>query len=142
MIQKNEVVILLVDDDATDRELFVEAAKTSGIPCRVEELSNGLEVIKHLEEAKTIPAFIMLDLNMPLKDGRETLKELKAHKKLRHIPVLVMSTSNAHFDVLQSYEHGAGMFVSKPHDFEELTEMLKCLLTLASKYVSFPEVNR
>lgn len=137
MIKEKEISVLLIDDDATDRELFREAVAESKMLCVVEELSNGLDVIAHLESAKTIPDMILLDLNMPLKDGRETLRELKNHRELQFIPVIILSTSNAYFDVAQSYQYGASLFLSKPHDFGELTDMVTTLLQLASRYTSF-----
>jgi len=132
------IQILLADDDATDRELFSEALSNTGLTVRLEEVSDGAECLRFLQQDAFRPDIIFLDLNMPVKDGRETLREIKSHKDLQSIPVVILSTSNAPFDVKQSYQDGANFFVSKPHDFHELVEMLGYLLKLGSKYISFP----
>jgi CheY-like chemotaxis protein len=133
------ISILLADDDAVDRELFSEALKSTRVKYKLSEVSGGEEVLTHLNSNPDKPDLIILDLNMPVKDGRETLKELKANKNFKCIPVVILSTSNSHFDVLFSYDNGASLFLSKPHSFHDLVEMLDMLLSLSSKYISFPE---
>lgn len=129
---------MLVDDDATDRELFREAIQLSGCNCTVAEAANGEEALAALGNGR-LPDLIILDLNMPVKDGRETLKEIRAGHHLRCIPVCVMSTSSAHFDVQRAYENGANLFLVKPHDFRQLTEMIRSLLGLFQQFVTLPE---
>ena len=141
MTRSKNLNILLVDDDAVDRELFREALLKTSIKCVLNEASGGEEAIRFLENQGGVPALIVLDLNMPLKDGRQTLKEIKASKDFKHIPVVVLSTSNSYFDVLQSYEAGASLFLEKPHDFNDLTDMLLHLLSLTGKYASFVKKN-
>ena len=136
MKQTKNLDILLVDDDSVDRELFIDALLTLSFKGSINEAEGGNEALRYLKAAPQTN-LVILDLNMPLKDGRETLRELKADKKLRHIPVVVLSTSNSHIDVQESYESGACLFMEKPHDFDELKEMLRCLICLVSKYVSF-----
>jgi CheY-like chemotaxis protein len=131
------IQILLADDDAVDRELFSEALKSTRVKFRLEEVQGGEEVFTHLNSTSVKPDLIVLDLNMPVKDGRETLKELKANKNFKYIPVIILSTSNSHFDVLFSYDNGASLFLTKPHSFHDLVEMLDLLLSLSSKYISF-----
>ena len=131
------IQILLADDDAVDRELFSEALKSTRVKYRLNEVPGGEEVFTHLNAHNEKPDLIILDLNMPVKDGRETLKELKANKNFKFIPVVILSTSNSHFDVLFSYDNGASLFLTKPHSFHDLVEMLDLLLSLSSKYVSF-----
>jgi CheY-like chemotaxis protein len=133
------ISILLADDDAVDRELFSEALKSTRVKYKLNEVPGGEEVFTHLNSHSNKPDLIVLDLNMPLKDGRETLKELKADKKFKRIPVVMLSTSNSHFDVLFSYDNGASLFLTKPHSFHDLVEMLDLMLLLSSKYISFPE---
>lgn len=132
--------ILLVDDDALDRELFVDAIRLAGKSYRVVEAEHGEQALEYLHAATALPHLIILDLNMPVKDGRATLKELKADKRFRSIPVCIMSTSGAHFDISNAYENGANLFLVKPLDFKLLIEMLSSLLTLFDKYVSFPSL--
>ena len=130
--------LLLVDDDATDRELFAEAMSLVGGDHKIQEAQNGEVALDYLQAANRLPDLIMLDLNMPIKDGRETLMELKAHPRLRHIPVCIMSTSSSPFDIESAYDTGANLFLVKPHDFKKLIEMLTSLLTLFSNYVTLP----
>jgi CheY-like chemotaxis protein len=76
---------------------------------------------------------------MPVMGGREALKDIKRHPSFKSIPVCIMSTSSAHFDVVNAYDAGANLFLVKPLDFKELIDMLSNLLTLFSKYVTLPE---
>lgn len=130
--------ILLVDDDALDRELFVDAIGLSGKIYKVAEAENGEKALQYLQSASTLPNLIILDLNMPVKDGRATLKEIKAHPRFKSIPVCIMSTSSAPFDISNAYENGANLYLVKPMDFKLLIEMVSSLLTLFHKYVTFP----
>jgi two-component system, chemotaxis family, response regulator Rcp1 len=138
-VRDNKLQILLVDDDPTDRELFVDAINLSGKKYSVAEAANGEEAISFLNNAESLPQLIILDLNMPVKDGRETLKEIKQHHLFKSLPVCIMSTSSAHFDVENAYQNGAALFLVKPFDFKELIEMLTSLLTLFNKYVTLPD---
>jgi CheY-like chemotaxis protein len=139
-LRSNKTIqILLADDDAVDRELFSEALKSTQVKFKLDEVPGGEEVFTHLNNTLQKPDLIILDLNMPVKDGRETLKELKANKNFRCIPVVILSTSNSYFDVRHSYDSGASLFLTKPHSFHDLVEMLNLLLSLSSKYVSFTD---
>jgi CheY-like chemotaxis protein len=133
------IQILLADDDAVDRELFSEALKSTQVKFKLDEVPGGEEVFTHLNSNAQRPDLIILDLNMPVKDGRETLRELKANKNFKYIPVIILSTSNSHFDIRYSYDSGASLFLTKPHSFPDLVDMLRVLLTLTSKYVSFAD---
>lgn len=130
--------LLLVDDDAIDRELFADAIGMVERGHTIEEAQNGEEAIRYLDATDRLPDLIILDLNMPVKDGRATLLHLKAHPRLRNILVCILSTSGAPFDVENAYTTGANLFLVKPFDFKKLIEMLTTLLTLFSKYVSLP----
>jgi len=130
--------ILLVDDDAIDRELFIDAINLVGKSYNVIEAENGEKAIDYLNAAHKLPQLVILDLNMPVKDGRATLHEIKTHKFFRSIPVCIMSTSSAPFDISHAYENGANLFLVKPLDFKLLIEMLSSLLTLFNKYVTLP----
>jgi CheY-like chemotaxis protein len=131
-----ELSILLADDDPVDRELFIEGMNDTGARFKVTEVENGEELLQHLTAAISLPDFIILDLNMPVKDGRETLKELKASDAWRQIPVFVLSTSNARFDVELACNTGANLFLVKPHGYKEIVEMLQHLFSLFTKYVA------
>ena len=134
--QVRELTILLADDDPVDRELFIEGMNETGAKFKVDEVENGEELLHHLSAAKTLPDLIILDLNMPVKDGRETLKELKTSLIYRHIPVFILSTSSARFDVELACHSGANLFLVKPHGYREIVEMLNSLFTLFGKYVA------
>ncbi len=130
--------ILLVDDDVIDRELFIDAMNMTEKKFDITEASNGEEGVEYLKRTERLPDLIFLDLNMPVKDGRETLKEIRANNKFKSIPVCILSTSSAHFDVLNAYDAGANLFLVKPLDFGELVEMTSSLLKLFEKYVTLP----
>jgi len=136
MKRDHKFEILLIDDDPVDRELFIDAISKIEINCAIREAAGADEAIQLLTGDKH-PNIIILDLNMPLKDGRQTLKELKSRTDFRHIPVIILSTSNSLFDIREAYESGAALFLEKPHDFQELVEMLQYLLPLAGKYALF-----
>jgi DNA-binding response OmpR family regulator len=130
--------ILLVDDDALDRELFIDAINLSVKNQIVIEAENGEEALKYLHSTTQLPQLIILDLNMPVKDGRATLQEIKTHAEFKKIPVCIMSTSSSEFDVISAYSGGANLFLVKPFEFNQLIEMLGSLLTLFDKYVTLP----
>lgn len=131
-----ELSILLADDDPVDRELFIEGMNETGTRFQVAEVENGEELLGYLANAASLPDFIILDLNMPVKDGRETLKELKSSETFRRIPVFILSTSNARFDVELACNTGANLFLVKPHGYKEIVDMLQNLFSLFSKYVA------
>lgn len=133
---KKELSILLADDDPLDRELFIEGMNETGYDFKVTEVENGEELLSHLSETADKPDLIILDLNMPVKDGRETLKDLKNSEEFRQIPVFILSTSNARFDVELACNTGANLFLVKPHGYKEIVEMLNSLFTLFGKYVA------
>lgn len=130
--------LLLVDDDAVDRELFTDAIKLIGKTYKVTEAANGEEALKFLNETTRLPGLVILDLNMPIKDGRDTLRQIKTNPRFKSLPVCIMSTSSSQFDIRNAYENGANMFLVKPLDFKQLIEMLTAILTLFSKYVTLP----
>lgn len=129
--------VLLVDDDAVDRELFIDAINAMGRSYNIHEAANGEIALEYLQGCNNLPEVIILDLNMPVKDGRETLKDIKNNPLLKAIPVCIMSTSSAHFDVQYAYNEGASLFLVKPMDYKQLIEMVSLLLTLFGKYVTF-----
>jgi two-component system, chemotaxis family, response regulator Rcp1 len=130
--------ILLVDDDATDRELFSEALQSAAPQHVLTEAANGEEALEVLAAAETLPDLILLDLNMPVKDGRETLIDIRKDPKLRCIPVCILSTSSAHFDVQKAYNDGANIFLVKPLEFSALTGLIEILGSLFTKFAVLP----
>jgi CheY-like chemotaxis protein len=136
--QKQTLRILLVDDDATDRELFADALSQAAPGHLLSEAANGEEALQLLRSGDTLPDLILLDLNMPVKDGRDTLLGIRADEKLRSIPVCILSTSSAHFDVQKAYADGANIFLVKPLEYNLLTGLIETLTTLFTQYAALP----
>lgn len=132
--QKDPVVILMADDDDDDFMLTQKALKASKLLNKLIRVSDGEELIDYLTrkngytaENAPRPGIILLDLNMPRKDGREALKEIKEHELLRNIPVVVFTTSKAEEDVYRSYQLGVNSFITKPVTFNNLLEVMSSL---------------
>jgi two-component system response regulator len=127
---KGRQQILIVDDDADDREIIKDAFVSGSIEMEYVFLENGDRLIQHLESHAADASLILLDLNMPGKDGRESLKEIKTNKRFHHIPVVIFSTSSSHRDRLMAYDLGANCFLTKPDTFNKLVEITGCIAKL------------
>jgi Response regulator containing a CheY-like receiver domain and an HTH DNA-binding domain len=131
----NAITILLADDDPDDRMLAKEAFVESRLRNRLEMVEDGEELMDYLQNRgkhsglnkKPKPDLILLDLNMPRKDGREALKEIKSSPELRRIPIVVLTTSKADEDVIRTYDLGVNSFITKPVTFEALVDVLTAL---------------
>ena len=124
------IEIMLVEDNAADVRLTVEALKEARVVNRLHVARDGVEAIRMLKEpdaATPRPDLILLDLNLPRKDGREVLKEIKQDDALRHIPVVILSTSQAEQDIVQSYRLGANAFITKPVEIDQFFEAVRSL---------------
>ncbi|WP_375335916.1 response regulator [Microcoleus sp. FACHB-831] len=129
------ISILMAEDDPDDRLLAREAMAESRLANSLYFVEDGEELLDYLyrrnkytqASSSPRPGLILLDLNMPKKDGREALKEIKADPNLRQIPVVVMTTSKADADIYRSYDLGANSFITKPVTFESLVEVMKAL---------------
>jgi CheY-like chemotaxis protein len=120
--------ILLAEDDADDRELFVEAIGVIDPSISVATVDNGEQLMDHLKQSPFIPDCIFLDLNMPRKNGKECLAEIRADNRTRAIPVIVYTTSFNAKDVDETFNRGAFLFVRKPNSFADLKSILsKCM---------------
>ncbi len=124
--------ILMADDDPDDCEMTREALQESRIANPIEFVHDGQELLDRLHRRDghrdaARPALILLDLNMPRKDGRQALREIKADPDLRHVPVVVLTTSKADEDIYRSYDMGASTFISKPVTFDGLKEVMETL---------------
>ena len=131
--------ILLADDDAGDRMLAMEAFEEARVLNPVRYVEDGEELLQYLralEPGLPLPGLILLDLNMPRKDGREALAEIKADPGLRSIPVLIMTTSRSPEDAAQMREMGASDFVSKPVTFEGLVDVMKSLSRYGAQFAA------
>lgn len=119
--------ILMADDDADDRFLVQAAFEDNRIDQKLLFFEDGEQLLDHLRDdsIKGITRFILLDLNMPKRDGRDVLRTLKADKKLSTIPIIVFSTSKAPDDINSSYRLGANSYVVKPSSYEHLKEVIQ-----------------
>ena len=123
--------ILIAEDDEDDQFLFKSAFSKAGSPADIHFVQNGMELIDFFsamtdqENKFGFPCFILLDLNMPRKDGRETLQFLKEHPVLKKIPVVIFSTTQNKFQVSKCYELGANSYVVKPLTFDDLVRTIR-----------------
>ena len=129
------ITILLADDDADDRMLAQEALAESRLVNDLRVVEDGEQLMDYLHrrgeyadpETSPRPGLILLDLNMPRKDGREALAEIKSVPLLRQIPIVVLTTSKAEEDIYRTYDLGVNSFVTKPVTFEGLVSVMKVL---------------
>jgi len=126
--------IAITDDDPDDRELLREAWCECGIAHPLTYFLNGAELLDGLraqaggaDAAESLPALVLLDLNMPVMDGFQALIEIRRDPRLQHLPVVILSTSHAERDRIRSLQLGANAFFSKPTDFSSLLELLRHL---------------
>jgi CheY-like chemotaxis protein len=127
------ITILMADDDEEDCELTREALQDARLANQMKFVHDGQELVDYLKRGGRYsdpsvdaprPGIILLDLNMPKKDGREALAEIKADEELRRIPVVVLTTSKDEEDVLRTYDLGASSFITKPVTFAALVEVM------------------
>ena len=124
--------ILLIEDNPADIRLVKEAFKESEINTELSIVNDGIEAIGFLKqdnnfEKAPIPDLILLDLNLPRKDGREILKEIKHDKKLKHIPVVILTTSSTEEDIYETYANYANSYIVKPTNVGRFIETMKNL---------------
>lgn len=132
LIPQPSVEILLVEDNPGDIRLIQEAFKESGFTNNLNIIRDGEEALAYLRQEGRYsksprPAFILLDLNLPRKDGREVLAEIKGEKGLRQIPVVILSTSTSAEDVRRAYDLHANCYISKPIELEKLMQLGRSL---------------
>jgi CheY-like chemotaxis protein len=143
------VTILMADDDEDDRLLTKQAFAESRLANDLRFVNNGEELMDYLhrrgqfKDPKTSPrpAIILLDLNMPKKDGHEALREIKADPYLRQIRIIVLTTSNAEEDICRVYDISASSFITKPVTFEALVDVVKTLGKYWLEIVELPGKN-
>ncbi|GAO42417.1 response regulator [Flavihumibacter petaseus] len=127
----NQVYILVAEDDADDRFLMETAFAEKGYTEQLAFVENGVELMEFLHNVEAnanghnmMPGFILLDLNMPKKDGREVLKELKENHRFRKIPVIIFTTTKNEHEISRCYELGANTYIVKPVGFEALLQTI------------------
>ncbi len=140
------ITILMADDDPDDRLLTADALKEARLINDIRFVENGEELLDYLRHSGKFsapadaprPGLILLDLNMPRKDGRTVLKELKQDNDLRTIPVVVLTTSKDDEDVYRSYDLGVNSYIVKPVTFEALVDILQTLEKYWFEIVELP----
>jgi CheY-like chemotaxis protein len=146
-VNPQPIVILMADDDPDDRLLTERALVASRVANDLRFVEDGEELMDYLLKqgkyaapgAAPQPGLILLDLNMPRKDGREALREIKAHPDLHCIPVVILTTSKAEEDIYRSYNLGANSYIAKPVTFERLVELMRALGTYWIEFVELPK---
>lgn len=140
------ITILMADDDPDDRMLTKEAWEENHLANNLHFVEDGEELMEylyrrgkhaHLSE-DPLPGLILLDLNMPKKDGREVIKDIKADPELRRIPIVVLTTSKAEEDIYRTYDLGVNSYIIKPVTFESLVGILKTLAQYWFEIVELP----
>jgi CheY-like chemotaxis protein len=119
------ISVLLVEDDPGDVVLIEEAFEHNKVRNTLTVVGDGVEAMAHLRAGTGRPDLVLLDLNLPRKDGREVLAEIKGDPELRSIPVVVLTTSKAEEDILRSYDLHANAYVTKPVDFNRFIEVVR-----------------
>jgi two-component system, response regulator len=147
MTEFEPIVILLADDDEDDCFLVKEAFEESRISNDLHIVNDGEELMEYLQHRGDFmdkgkfpkPDLILLDLNMPRKNGKEALKEIKEDNELRKIPVVVLTTSEAEEDIVKTYDLGVNSFITKPVTFEELVDVIRTIGKYWFQIVKLPK---
>jgi chemotaxis family two-component system response regulator Rcp1 len=137
------IEILLVEDNPGDVRLTMEALREGKVLNNLNVVTDGQEAVEFLRRQGEYgdaprPDLILLDLNLPKKDGREVLAEIKADESLRRIPIVVLTTSQAEIDVIQSYDLGVNCFITKPVDLDQFIYVVKSIEEFWLTVVTLP----
>lgn len=137
--------ILLVEDNQGDVRLTIEALKEDKLQNNLHVVKDGIEAMAFLRQEGEYadaprPDLILLDLNLPKKDGREVLEEIKADKSLRRIPVVILTTSQAEEDILKTYELHANCYITKPVNLEQFAKVVRSIEQFWLTIVKLPPV--
>jgi CheY-like chemotaxis protein len=132
MFHSKPIEILLVEDNEGDARLTMEALRESKLCNELNVVTDGVEAMAYLRRTGAYvdaprPDIILLDLNLPKKDGREVLAEMKEDLDLKHIPVVVLTTSEAEQDIIRSYELHANCYITKPVDLDSFIEIVRSI---------------
>jgi len=139
----NPIRILLVEDNPGDVRLTTEALKANKMHNSIQVVKDGIEAMAFLHKegeyaGASRPDLILLDLNLPKKDGREVLAEIKADENLKRIPVVVLTTSQDEVDILKSYNGHANCYITKPVAFDDFVEVVKYIQNFWFAIVKLP----
>ena len=136
MMNVKQLNILLADDDMDDCRFFKEALEALPLTTKLTTVNNGEELMTYLlENTDHLPHVLFLDINMPRKNGFECLSEIKHHDKLKDLPVVMFSTSNAHDKINILFNTGADVYIRKPSNFAQLVQVIHHALPLAAENI-------
>jgi CheY-like chemotaxis protein len=129
--EKEPLKILLAEDDKDDQELFMEALDATKVPSEVTTVENGEQLLSTLKDpAEPNPDIVFIDINMPVKDGKQALEEIKSNGELKDIPAVMLSTSNHPSDIEETFQKGANLYIQKPSSFIGFILILKKVFVL------------
>jgi chemotaxis family two-component system response regulator Rcp1 len=142
----NVIDILLVEDNPADVRLTREAMRESKLLNRLAVVNDGIEAVAYLKKQgqysnATRPDLILLDLNLPKKDGREVLAEIKNDSLLKSIPVVVLTTSDAHTDIVRTYDLHANCYITKPVELEKFMQIVRVIENFWFGMVKLPSLK-
>jgi len=142
-ISVRPIQILLVEDSPSDAQLTLAALKMAKVVNQVSHVEDGVEAMEFLrQEGKYAqsqrPDLILLDLNLPRKDGREVLEEMKGNPDFQLIPVVILTTSQAEQDIIRSYKYHANCYITKPVNFERFLEVVQAIENFWLTVVALP----
>ena len=137
------VNILLVEDNPADARLIEEVFKDTNVNNKIYVVKDGVEAMDFLNKENEFsdapkPEMILLDLNLPRKDGREVLKEVKRNDELKSIPIVILTTSSAKEDVIKTYSNHANCYITKPVDFDQFLRVITAIEDFWLKVVELP----
>jgi CheY-like chemotaxis protein len=145
-VPKRQLIVLVAEDDPDDRQLLRDAFAEIGYTDNLRFVRDGEELMAYLLQRDACavtpkPQIILLDFNLPRKDGREALAEIKRHPKLKKIPVIVLTTSSYEHDISFAYETGANSYITKPATFAQLCQIIGSLNTYWLHTVDLPPLT-
>ena len=143
-MEKNPVKILLVEDNEGDIVLTTEALEECVIVNELSVVRDGNEALHFLMtqsklETNELPDLILLDINLPKKNGHEVLQSVKNHPELKHIPIIILSTSTSELDILKAYQEHASCYIIKPAEVEEFLQIMSKIVEFWSKIAQLPK---
>lgn len=139
-MSNNKPLVIFAEDDNEDWMLIDDTLQQCNDKCQIERVRDGVELLKRLRDPSfKLPDVILMDLKMPKKDGIEALGDIRKDLKLRHIPVIIMTTSSTESDIVRSYTEGANSYVVKPVTFEAMKIILLKLHDYWTNVVTLPQ---
>jgi CheY-like chemotaxis protein len=146
LAEERPISVLLVEDDPGDTLMITEALEANSPRTTVSAVADGVDAMRYLRRQGEFagsrrPDLVLLDLNMPRKDGREVLAEVKADAELRSIPVVVLTTSDSVQDIRHSYQLHANAYVTKPSDFDDFAAVVACIERFFGQVAQLPRMN-